>query len=102
MEELSVNRKSLDRNRLSKTDSPTVKDEVKLLCQIVLSQNILNSQAKFMSEGKSLFFRTWVGGDKDGHPHVNEKTLKDTYFEAAWARFKTDDGSDGGSYLQLN
>lgn len=67
------------RNRLSKTDSPTVKDEVKLLCQIVLSQNILNSQAKFMSEGKSLFFRTWVGGDKDGHPHVNEKTLKDTF-----------------------
>ena len=30
-----------------------------------------------------------------------EKTLKDTYFESAWARFKTDDNSDGGSYLPL-
>ena len=67
------------RNRLSKTVSPTVQDEVKQLCEIVLSHSILMSQARFMSEGKSVFFRTWVGGDKDGHPYVNERTLKDTF-----------------------
>ena len=67
------------RNRLSKTNSPSVKDEAKLLCQVVLNQSILESQARFMSEGKSVLFRTWVGGDKDGHPYVNEKTLKDTF-----------------------
>jgi hypothetical protein len=30
-----------------------------------------------------------------------EKTLKETYFERAWNRFKTDDG-EGGSYLELS
>ncbi len=66
-------------NRLSKSKAPSVKDEASMLCDIVLNKNILQMQSQFKTQGNNVQFRTWVGGDKDGHPYVNEKTMRDTF-----------------------
>lgn len=55
---------------LAKVTPPTVTDEAEYLFSLVFSQKVLDS---LVSEKQSydLKLRTWVGGDKDGHPGVN-------------------------------
>lgn len=60
---------------LSKKTRPTVEDEAHNIFSTVLSSKVLEEQVELRRNDITLHFRTWVGGDKDGHPFVNEKTL---------------------------
>ena len=74
-EELLYLLKIATRLEISNNRRPQVKDEMDQIFSIVLNEDILSEQLKFLKEGVTVGFRTWVGGDKDGHPKVNEKTL---------------------------
>ena len=63
------------RIHIANTRRPEVKDEMNQIFQIVLDPDILNEQIALSHQGVSVGFRTWVGGDKDGHPKVNHKTM---------------------------
>ncbi len=59
---------------LSKPVAPSVLDEAEYICSLVFS----NSLFDFIVAEKPNFnirLRTWVGGDKDGHPGVNDKVM---------------------------
>ncbi len=59
---------------LVKTHPPTVVDEAHYIYSIIFSDSLLD----FLLEEKpqyELKLRTWVGGDKDGHPGVNENIM---------------------------
>ncbi|MBY0516491.1 MAG: phosphoenolpyruvate carboxylase [Bacteriovoracaceae bacterium] len=60
---------------LAKKQSPTVLDEAEYLFSHIFSEKVLDF---FISEKPSydLKIRTWVGGDKDGHPGVNAEVMK--------------------------
>lgn len=59
---------------LAKAASPSVTDEADYLYSMIFSKNVLDS---IISEKSSyhLNLRTWVGGDKDGHPGVNSVVM---------------------------
>lgn len=68
-----------------------------------ISTTVNGNEIQKVTKGNAILayeeiFRMWAC-DLD---LLQEKTLKETYFENAWNRWKTDDGSDGGSYLQLS
>lgn len=55
--------------------SPKVKDEAEHIYSLLFRDGILFSLLE-AGEGKVPFYiRSWVGGDKDGHPGVDEKVL---------------------------
>lgn len=60
---------------IANTRRPQVKDEMEQIFQIVLHEDILEEQMALSKLGVSVGFRTWVGGDKDGHPKVNYQTM---------------------------
>lgn len=60
---------------MARSAKPTVEDEAKYLYSYILRDEIISQQIKFAKEGTNVNFRSWVGGDKDGHPGVNEKTM---------------------------
>ncbi|MGE3609499.1 MAG: phosphoenolpyruvate carboxylase [Bacteriovoracaceae bacterium] len=63
------------RINLANNRRPQVKDEMEQIFQIVLSSEILHEQINLNNLGLNISFRTWVGGDKDGHPKVGKKTM---------------------------
>lgn len=66
------------RTSLSKNRGPTVQDEAWHIFSVVLAPEILQKQVELKKNDITVNFRTWVGGDKDGHPYVDEKTLQDS------------------------
>lgn len=60
---------------MARADKPTVKDEADSIFSTVLRERILNEIIELKRQGITVHFRAWVGGDKDGHPGVNEKTM---------------------------
>jgi len=60
---------------LARNDKPSVKDEAKNIYNFALKEEILSLLITFHQEGLRVRFRSWVGGDKDGHPGVNEKEM---------------------------
>lgn len=60
---------------LARNLKPTIKDEAQNIYRYVLHDDILNSIIHLTSESINVSFRTWVGGDKDGHPGVDEKVM---------------------------
>lgn len=54
---------------------PQVKDEMEQVFQTVLAPDILGEQIALAQNGVIISFRTWVGGDKDGHPKVGAVTM---------------------------
>ena len=63
---------------LANNKRPEVKDEAEEIFHIVMDERILKEQIAFKNKDMNVFFRTWVGGDKDGHPKVGAKTLLQT------------------------
>ncbi len=54
---------------------PKVKDEADHIYSLLFRDEILFSLIEDSDREVPFFVRSWVGGDKDGHPGVNEKTL---------------------------
>jgi phosphoenolpyruvate carboxylase len=55
--------------------APTVKDEAEHIYSMLFREDILAGLFDRPANETSLYIRSWVGGDKDGHPGVDEKTL---------------------------
>jgi len=66
------------RSSMSSSKKPTVFDEASHIYNIVLEKKILDLQVKMHQKGITVHFRSWVGGDKDGHPFVNHQTMKES------------------------
>lgn len=62
---------------LIKTDKPTVADEAEYIYSLIFSDRL---SGFILSEkpGYDIRLRTWVGGDKDGHPGVDEAVMRDS------------------------
>lgn len=63
---------------LANNKRPEVKDEAQQILHTVLDESILSEQIYLRKNGVNVYFRTWVGGDKDGHPKVGPLTLVQT------------------------
>ncbi len=63
------------RTSIVREQSPTVSDEAEHIYSTLLDRNILDSILEASVEIVPVYIRTWVGGDKDGHPGVNGKVM---------------------------
>ena len=54
---------------------PEVKDEAEHVYSLLFREDVLFSLLDDDERGIPFFARTWVGGDKDGHPGVNDKVM---------------------------
>lgn len=63
---------------LAPQDKPRVQDEAFQIYATVLRRNILHEQIELYQKGVTVEFRTWAGGDKDGHPFVDKKVMFDS------------------------
>ncbi|MDD9951038.1 MAG: phosphoenolpyruvate carboxylase [Zetaproteobacteria bacterium] len=63
------------RSSLSKTRQPTVKDEAEQIFSTILNEKALEGYLELIRAGFDVKYRAWVGGDKDGHPLVNQDTM---------------------------
>lgn len=59
---------------LVKSHPPTVLDEAEYIFSLVFNDSLSDSILS-RKEGYQINLHTWVGGDKDGHPGVNEKVM---------------------------
>jgi phosphoenolpyruvate carboxylase len=55
---------------------PRPADEAQYLYELCLQRNWLDNVLDHPSLIKNFRLRTWVGGDKDGHPGIDEKVMK--------------------------
>lgn len=60
---------------MARDHKPTVEDEALHIFSFALRKDIINQLINFRLNGHTVTFRSWVGGDKDGHPGVNEKVM---------------------------
>lgn len=63
---------------LARNAKPSVVDEANNIYSFILKNEILDSVLKLSKAGLEVSFRTWVGGDKDGHPGVDQVTMLDS------------------------
>lgn len=63
------------RTPIVRTRIPKVKDEADHIYSLLFRDEILFSLIEESGRHVPFYVRSWVGGDKDGHPGVNEKTL---------------------------
>jgi phosphoenolpyruvate carboxylase len=82
---------------------PTVEDEAENIYSYVLNKKILQESVLLRSKNISLRFRTWVGGDKDGHPGVDEKVFKNslTISRGKFIEFINELFNDAKRFLKL-
>ena len=64
---------------LSKTKKPSVKDEAEHIYSVVLEPDLLDEHIRLVQSGMDIRFRTWVGGDKDGHPFVDDQAMVESW-----------------------
>ena len=63
------------RTPIVRSRTPKVKDEADHIYSLLFRDEIFFSLIGTNSSRIPFYVRSWVGGDKDGHPGVNEKTL---------------------------
>ncbi|MCB0348256.1 MAG: phosphoenolpyruvate carboxylase, partial [Bdellovibrionales bacterium] len=75
-DELSSKMRMIWLHPLSKVHTPTVLDEAEYMYSLIFSPDLFDF---ILSDKPSydLKLRTWVGGDKDGHPYVNKDVMRD-------------------------
>lgn len=61
---------------MARMGRPQVKEEAQNIYSFVLRDEILAEQIHYYKQGVTVHFRSWVGGDKDGHPFVNQTTMR--------------------------
>jgi len=64
---------SVVRNR-----KPRVQDEAEHIYSTLLRDETLRTLLECQAELAPIYIRSWVGGDKDGHPGVDEKVFRDS------------------------
>lgn len=74
-QELHVLLKWVWRIPMSKQRKPSVMDEAEYIYSLVLREEIINIFIEQREQKLPFYIRTWVGGDKDGHPGVDEKSM---------------------------
>lgn len=67
------------RLNLANNRRPQVKDEMEQVFHTVLNPKILAEQITLNKKNLNVSFRTWVGGDKDGHPKVGSSTMLESF-----------------------
>lgn len=67
------------RLNLANNRRPQVSDEMEQIFHVVLDQEILAEQIALNKKNLNVSFRTWVGGDKDGHPKVGYQTMLQSF-----------------------
>ncbi|HXH76635.1 MAG TPA: phosphoenolpyruvate carboxylase [Bacteriovoracaceae bacterium] len=67
------------RINLANNRRPQVKDEAEQIFHTVMDESILMEQIDLKKKGVEVYFRTWVGGDKDGHPKVGPATMLQSF-----------------------
>lgn len=60
---------------MTKHKKPNVIDEANHLFSIVLRPDILDTIIRTNRDYQPIKIRTWVGGDKDGHPGIDDKVM---------------------------
>lgn len=60
---------------MARESKPTVLNEAEHIFEYVLKEEILSILIEFREKDLLVMLRSWVGGDKDGHPGVDEKTM---------------------------
>lgn len=63
---------------MARETKPTVLNEATHIFENVLKEEILSLLIEFREKDLPVMLRSWVGGDKDGHPGVDEKTMVET------------------------
>ncbi|MBT8449648.1 MAG: phosphoenolpyruvate carboxylase, partial [Gammaproteobacteria bacterium] len=63
---------------LARQSKPSVREEANNIYSYILKEEILDTVVDFSRRGVHVAFRSWVGGDKDGHPGVDENTLHES------------------------
>jgi phosphoenolpyruvate carboxylase len=58
--------------------SPKVRDEAEHIYSTLLEPETLTSLLNASREIAPVYIRSWVGGDKDGHPGVDEKVMQES------------------------
>jgi phosphoenolpyruvate carboxylase len=66
------------RHPIVRTRKPRVQDEAEHIFSTLLREETLKPLLRASACLAPLYVRSWVGGDKDGHPGVNEKTFRDS------------------------
>lgn len=61
---------------MAKHKKPAVVDEANAICTIALKPKIIDRWVQLHQIGVPIYLRTWVGGDKDGHPGVDEIAMR--------------------------
>jgi phosphoenolpyruvate carboxylase len=62
--------------RIVRYRKPRVEDEAEHLYSVTLRDENLSLMLDFTREHIPIYLRSWVGGDKDGHPGVDEKAMQ--------------------------
>ena len=62
--------------RMARREQPRVQDEAEYIYSILFRDE--NLDALIGERARHVYVRTWVGGDKDGHPGVDEKVMLDS------------------------
>lgn len=60
---------------ITKHQKPTIKDEAQEIYHRILNRQMLDKQVEMIQTGIEVSFRTWAGGDKDGHPGVGSSEM---------------------------
>jgi phosphoenolpyruvate carboxylase len=64
---------------LANNRRPQVRDEMEQVFHTMMSPEILTEQIALNKKDLNVSFRTWVGGDKDGHPKVGSSTMIESF-----------------------
>jgi phosphoenolpyruvate carboxylase len=59
----------------TRSRKPQVRDEAEHIFSTVCRNDVMQALLKCSANLAPVYLRSWVGGDKDGHPGVNEKTF---------------------------
>lgn len=80
---------------MSKQRKPSVMDEAEYIYSLALQKEVIDLYVEQYRKKQPFYIRTWVGGDKDGHPGVDEKSMLGSlqmsrgllvrWFEDKWA-----------------